>query len=600
MSLNLERIRNFCIIAHIDHGKSTLADRFLEITETIPPRQFRAQVLDDMELERERGITIKAKAVRMSYKSRDGKEYLLNLIDTPGHVDFSYEVTRSLAACEGVILVVDAAQGVEAQTIANLYLAIEKNLIIIPVINKIDLKGADTEGTAHQLSAIHGMKMEHILKTSAKTGEGVKEILEKVVELIPPPKGEIDKNLQALIFDSSFDAYRGVVVYIRVVNGEVKPGDKIKLISTNRIYEVSETGFFKPSFTAAPSLGAGEVGYLMANIKEIAHARIGDTIVLAKDIDTKPLPGYKEIKAMVYAGFYPVRGGDFEALSEAFKKLRLNDSAFSYETESSQTLGHGFRCGFLGFLHMDIVRERLMREYGLDITVTSPGTVYRVKKRDGEVIEIDNPNELPSPQEMEFIEEPYLKISIICPGKDFGNVMKLCQDRRGISKGYEYLDSERVVIYYEIPLPEVVLDFHDRLKSVTRGYGSFDYEHIDFRRGDLVKLDILLNGESVDGLSFIVHREKAYSRGRELVGKLKEEIPQHLFAIAVQAAIGKQVIARETIRALRKDVTAKLYGGDVTRKRKLLEKQKKGKKLMKTIGRVNIPSDAFMAVLKVN
>lgn len=596
----LTHIRNFCIIAHIDHGKSTLADRFLEITNTISPRQFRDQVLDDMELERERGITIKAKAVRMDYRYRDGREFVLNLIDTPGHVDFSYEVTRSLAACEGVILVVDAAQGVEAQTIANLYLAIERDMVIIPVINKIDLKNADPEGVAKQLSSVYGMKMEKIIKVSAKTGEGVKDILDMVVELIPPPGGDVDKNLQALIFDSSFDIYRGVVVYIRVVNGVVKSGDKIRLISTDRVYEVSEVGFFKPSFTQATSLSAGEVGYLIANIKEISHARIGDTVVLAQDRETKALPGYKEIKPMVYAGFYPVKGVDFGALSEAFNKLRLSDSAFSYEVESSTTLGHGFRCGFLGLLHMDIVRERLKREYALDIIVTSPSTVYRIRKRNGEVINIDNPEKLPPPQEIEGIEEPFLKISIICPAKDLGSVMKLCQERRGINKGYEYLDPERVVVYYEIPLPEVVIDFHDKLKSVTRGYGSFDYEHIGFRKGDLVKMDILLNGERVEGLSFIIHREKAYHRAREIVAKLKEAIPPHLFVIAVQAAIGKQVIARETIRALRKDVTAKLYGGDVTRKRKLLEKQKAGKKIMRERGKVHVPSDAFMAVLKVS
>ena len=594
----LDRIRNFCIIAHIDHGKSTLADRFLQITDTIPQRRFREQVLDDMDLERERGITIKAKAVRMNYNGKDGKEYILNLIDTPGHVDFGYEVTRSLAACEGAVLVVDAAQGVEAQTVANLYLALEKDLTIIPVINKIDLKNADPEGVARQFSSLHGLKAEEIFKVSAKTGEGVKEILGAIVELIPPPQGEADKKLQALIFDSSFDTYRGVVAYIRVFNGEVKTGDRIRLISTDRTYEVSEVGFFKPSFTPTPSLSSGEVGYLMANIKKIADARIGDTIVLAKDNETKALPGYQEIKPMVYAGFYPVRGGDFGALTEAFEKLRLNDSAFSYEKESSQTLGHGFRCGFLGLLHMDIVRERLKREYNLEIIVTFPSTVYRIKKMNGEVIEIDNPNDLPSLQEIEAIEEPFLKISIICPAKDFGAIMKLCQDRRGISKGYEYLDPERVMIHYETPLPEIVLDFHDRLKSVTSGYGSFDYEHIGFRVGDLVKLDILLNNELVEGFSFIVHREKAYTRGREVVTKLKDAIPQHLFAIAIQAAIGKQVIARETIKAFRKDVTAKLYGGDVTRKRKLLEKQKAGKKLMKGRGRVNVPPDAFMAVLK--
>ena len=597
---DLNHIRNFCIIAHIDHGKSTLADRFLQLTNTIPQRQFREQVLDDMDLERERGITIKAKAVRMNYNGKDGKKYILNLIDTPGHVDFSYEVTRSLAACEGVILVVDAAQGVEAQTIANLYLAIERGMTIIPVINKIDLKNADPEGTANQLHAIHGMNTKEILKVSAKTGKGVEEILEVIVELIPPPQGEADKNLQALIFDSSFDLYRGVVIYIRVFNGEVKAGDKIRLVSTDRNYEVSELGFFTPAFTPAPCLRAGEVGYLMANIKEISNARIGDTIVLTKDNETKALPGYKEIKSMVYAGFYPIKGGDFGELSEAFKKLRLNDSAFSYTPESSQTLGHGFRCGFLGLLHMDIVKERLKREYNLEIIVTFPSTVYRVKKTNGDTIEIDNPNDLPSLQEIETIEEPFLKISIICPAKDLGAVMKLCQDRRGINKGYEYLDPERILLHYEMPLPEIVLDFHDRIKSVTQGYGSFDYDHIGFRAGDLVKLDVLLNNELIEGFSFIVHRDKAYARGREIVTRLKDAIPQHLFAIAVQAAIGKQIIARETIRAFRKDVTAKLYGGDVTRKRKLLEKQKAGKKLMRGIGKVNVPPDAFMAVLKEN
>ena len=598
MSTGLEHIRNFCIIAHIDHGKSTLADRFLEITHTIPPREFREQVLDDMDLERERGITIKAKAVRMNYRAKGGNDYLLNLIDTPGHVDFSYEVTRSLAACEGAILVVDATQGVEAQTIANVHLALERGLTIIPVINKIDLQNADPEGVIRQLGSIPGLKVEKIIKASAKTGLGTEDVLEAVVKVIPPPRGKAEGKLQALIFDSSFDSYRGVVIYVRVFNGEVKPGDIIKLIGTGQTYEISETGFFRPSFTPASSLRCGEVGYLMANIKDIAHARIGDTIILARDGETRPLPGYKEIKPMVFAGFYPVTGTDFTVLSDAFKKLRLNDSAFVYQPETSSTLGHGFRCGFLGLLHMDIVRERLKREYGLELIVTSPSTIYRVRKRDGQIIDIDNPNNLPPPQEMEAIEEPFLKVSIICPARDLGAVMRLAQERRGLSKGYEYLDPERVIVSYEMPLPEIVLDFHDRLKSITRGYGSFDYDYIGFPAQDLVKMDILLNGEQVDGFSLIVHREKAYSRGRELVSKLKEAIPPHLFAIAIQAAIGKQVIARESIRSLRKDVTAKLYGGDVTRKKKLLEKQKEGKKLMKARGRVNVPSEAFMAVLK--
>lgn len=594
----INNIRNFCIIAHIDHGKSTLADRILEYTHTINKREFRDQVLDDMELERERGITIKAKAVRIDYIARDGKPYIFNLIDTPGHVDFSYEVSRSLAACEGALLVVDASQGVQAQTIANVYMAMEHKLSIIPVVNKIDLESADPEATIEELKSIQGLDASHYLLVSAKEGTGTEELLEAIVERIPLPSDEGRDSLRALIFDSSFDTYKGVVTYIKIFSGSVRKGDKILLMSNGKEFEVTEVGIFKPGMQATTSLTAGEVGYLMANIKSVREARIGDTITSSLKLAEEPLPGYKPAKPMVFSGIYPIETGDYQLLRDALDKLSLNDSSFIYEPETSPSFGFGFRCGFLGLLHMEIVQERLEREYDLDLVSSAPSVSYRVKRRGKEPILIDNPAKFPPAQEIEYIEEPFVRMSIISPDEYIGALMELSKDRRGIYVSTSYLDPTRVVIIFEFPLGEIVMDFHDKLKSVTKGYGSLDYEYIGYRKQEIVKLDILLNGELVDALACMVHKDKAYKRGRALARKLKEVIPRQQFPIAVQAAIGSQIIARETIKAFRKDVTEKLYGGDVTRKRKLLEKQKRGKKRMKMISKVNVPQEAFLAVVK--
>ncbi len=598
MKSHTDKIRNFCIIAHIDHGKSTLADRILEYTHTINKREFRNQVLDDMDLERERGITIKAKAVRIDYLARDGKSYIFNLIDTPGHVDFSYEVSRSLAACEGAILVVDASQGVQAQTIANVYMAMEHKLSIIPVVNKIDLESADPEATIEELKNIQGLDASHCFLVSAKEGIGTEELLEAVVRSIPPPSAEGGESLRALIFDSSFDRYKGVVIYIKIFSGSIGRGDKILIMSSGKEFEVTEVGLFKPGMQATESLTAGEVGYLTANIKSAGEARMGDTITSRDHPAGEPLPGYKSAKPMVFSGLYPVETSDYQLLREALDKLSLNDSSFVYESESSPSFGFGFRCGFLGLLHMEIIQERLEREYDLDLISTAPSVSYRIKRRGKEPALIDNPAKFPPAQEIEYIEEPFVRMDIISPDEYIGALMELSRDRRGIYVSTAYLDLTRVVIIFEFPLSEIVMDFHDKLKSITKGYGSLDYEYIGYRKEEAVKLDILLNGEAVDALTCIVHREKAYKRGRALTQKLKESIPRQQFPIAVQAAIGGQIIARETIKAFRKDVTEKLYGGDITRKRKLLEKQKRGKKRMKRMGKVNIPQEAFLAVVK--
>ncbi len=598
MKKSISNLRNFCIIAHIDHGKSTLADRMLEYTHTIDKREFRDQVLDDMELERERGITIKAKAVRLNYTAQDGKPYIFNLIDTPGHVDFSYEVSRSLAACEGVLLIVDAAQGVQAQTIANVYMAMEHNLNIIPVVNKIDLENADPEATIEELRNIQGLDASHCLLVSAKEGTGTEELLEAIIQRIPPPLEGSEDSLRALIFDSSFDTYRGVVTYIKVVSGSIGKGAKILLMSNGKEFEVVEVGIFKPGMQATEILTAGEVGYLMANIKSVREARIGDTITSARQPAREPLSGYKPAKSMVFSGLYSVETGDYELLRDALGKLSLNDSSFIYEPETSPSFGFGFRCGFLGLLHMEIVQERLEREYNLDLISSAPSVRYRVKVKGKDPFFVDNPARLPSAQEIEYIEEPFVKMSIVSPDKYIGALMELSRDRRGIYISTSYLDLTRVVMIFEFPLGEIVIDFHDKLKSVTKGYGSLDYEYIGYRKQKVVRLDILLNGEMVEALASIVHWEKAYKRGRSLTMKLKEVIPRHQFPTAVQAVIGSQVVARETIRAFRKDVTEKLYGGDITRKRKLLEKQKRGKKRMKRVGKVNIPQEAFLAVVK--
>jgi GTP-binding protein LepA len=592
-------IRNFSIIAHIDHGKSTLADRFLELTGALQPREMEAQVLDAMDLERERGITIKAHPVRLNYTSRSGEAYVLNLIDTPGHVDFSYEVTRSLAACEGALLLVDASQGVEAQTLANAYLAVENNLEIISVINKVDLPSAQPDECKRQIEDIIGLDSSTAILASAKEGTGVHDILEAVIARFHPPTGDPDAPLKALIFDSWYDAYRGVVIVIRVIDGTIKSKMKIKLMAEGQDYEVDGLGVFSPKATPVEDLGVGEVGFLVANIKRVADAKIGDTITEANRPTTEPFPGFKELKPMVFAGLYPVESHQYSELREALEKLRLNDASFFYEPETSAALGFGFRCGFLGLLHMEIVQERLEREYGMDLVTTAPGVLYRVTTTDGEVHEIDSPAKLPDAGRIAKLEEPVITAMILTPSEHVGPILQLCQDKRGIQKKLEYLKSDRVLITYELPFNEVVMDFYDRLKTISRGYASLDYHVTGYWESPLVKMDILVNAEPVDALSIIVHRDAAYERGRALASKMRELIPRQMFEIAIQASIGNRIIARESVKALRKNVLAKCYGGDITRKRKLLEKQKEGKKRMKRVGRVEIPQEAFLAVLKV-
>ena len=592
-------IRNFSVIAHIDHGKSTLADRFLELTGALRPREMEAQVLDSMDLERERGITIKAHTVRLSYTAADGQSYVLNLIDTPGHVDFSYEVTRSLAACEGALLLVDASQGVEAQTVANAYLAVDHNLDIIPVINKIDLPGAQAEDTARQIEDLVGLDSSTVIKASAKEGIGTRDILEAVVDRLPPPQGLPDAPLKALIFDSWYDEYRGVVVLIRVVDGAIRPKTKIQLMAAGQSYEVEQIGTFTPKPIEVDALGVGEVGFVIAGIKRVSDAKIGDTITEAARPTAEPFPGFKEMKPMVFAGLYPVEGHRYSELREALEKLRLNDSSFFFEPETSAALGFGFRCGFLGLLHMEIVQERLEREFDVDLVTTAPGVLYRVTTTDGEIMEIDSPAKLPDTGRIARIEEPVITAMILTPADHVGAILQLCQEKRGVQKNLEYHASNRVMISYELPFNEVVLDFYDRLKTISRGYASLDYHVTEYWESPLVRLDLLVNGEPVDALSVIVHRDTAYARGRALASKMRELIPRQMFEVAIQAAVGTRVIARETVRALRKNVLAKCYGGDITRKRKLLEKQKEGKRRMKRVGRVEIPQEAFLAVLKV-
>ena len=592
-------IRNFSIIAHVDHGKSTLADCLMKETGAVTEREAQEQLLDKMDIERERGITVKSQTVRLNYRAKDGREYMLNLIDTPGHVDFTYEVSRSLAACEGALLVVDAAQGVEAQTLANVYMALDNNLEVLPVLNKIDLPSAETERVCREIEDIIGLDSSNAAMVSAKKGIGIPEVLQQVVDYIPPPSGDSGAPLRALIFDSWFDSYLGIVLMIRIMDGEVHVGDKIRFMATGREYEVFQLGIFTPFPEQREELKLGEVGFLSASIKTIGHTIIGDTITTVGNLDTEPLPGYTEAKPMVFSGIYPVDSEQYEELKEALRKLSLNDSSLSYEMETSVALGFGFRCGFLGLLHMEIAQERLEREFNLQLITTAPSVVYQVHLKKGVVISVDNPSQLPSPIEIEYIEEPYIRARVLTPQEYVGGIMKLAQERRGVQNHMEYPAPNRVMLEYEIPLNEIVLDFYDQLKSISKGYASLDYELIDFRKGALVKLDILLNGEMVDALSMIVPRDKAPFRGRELAKKIKEFIPKQMYEVAIQAAIGAKVIARETQGALRKDVTAKCYGGDVTRKRKLLEKQKAGKKRMKRVGSVEVPQEAFMAVLKI-
>ena len=592
-------IRNFSIIAHVDHGKSTLADCLMKETGAVTEREAQEQLLDKMDIERERGITVKSQTVRLNYRAKDGREYMLNLIDTPGHVDFTYEVSRSLAACEGALLVVDAAQGVEAQTLANVYMALDNNLEVLPVLNKIDLPSAETERVCREIEDIIGLDSSNAAMVSAKKGIGIPEVLQQVVDYIPPPSGDSGAPLRALIFDSWFDSYLGIVLMIRIVDGEVHVGDKIRFMETGKEYEVFQLGVFTPFPEQCEELKLGEVGFLSASIKTIGHTIIGDTITTVGNLNTEPLPGYTEAKPMVFSGIYPVDSEQYEELKEALRKLSLNDSSLSYEMETSAALGFGFRCGFLGLLHMEIAQERLEREFNLQLITTAPSVVYQVHLKKGVVISVDNPSQLPSPIEIEYIEEPYIRARVLTPQEYVGGIMKLVQERRGVQNHMEYPTPNRVMLEYEIPLNEIVLDFYDQLKSISKGYASLDYELIDFRKGSLVKLDILLNGEMVDALSMIVPRDKAPIRGRELAKKIKEFIPKQMYEVAIQAAIGAKVIARETQGALRKDVTAKCYGGDVTRKRKLLEKQKAGKKRMKRVGSVEVPQEAFMAVLKI-
>jgi GTP-binding protein LepA len=592
-------IRNFSVIAHIDHGKSTLADRFLELTGALQAREMEAQVLDAMDLERERGITIKAHPVRLNYTAANGEKYVLNLIDTPGHVDFSYEVTRSLAACEGALLLVDASQGVEAQTLANAYLAVDNNLEIIPVINKIDLPSAQPEEARRQITEIIGLDGDHAILASAKVGTGVVDVLEAIVHRLPPPAGDTEAPLKALIFDSWYDPYRGVVIVVRVIDGVLRPGMKIRLMAEGQDYESLQVGIFAPKATPADELAVGEVGFLVANIKKISDAKIGDTITESTRPAIEPFPGFKPLKPMVFAGFYPVEGHEYPQLRDALEKLRLNDASFFYEPETSAALGFGFRCGFLGLLHMEIVQERLEREFDMDLVTTAPGVLYRVTTSDGAVQEIDSPAKLPDAGTIKMIEEPVITAMILTPAEHVGGILQLCQDKRGVQKTLEYLASDRVLITYELPFNEVVLDFYDKLKTISRGYASLDYHVTGYWPSPLVKLDILVNGDPVDALSIIVHRDMAYERGRALASKMRELIPRQMFEVAIQAAIGGRIIARESVKAMRKNVLAKCYGGDITRKRKLLEKQKEGKKRMKQVGKVQIPQEAFLAVLKM-
>lgn len=600
MAYDRELIRNFCIIAHIDHGKSTLADRMIEMTDTVALRDMEAQLLDNMDIERERGITIKSSAVRMFYTHTDGKRYMFNLIDTPGHVDFNYEVSRSLAACEGAVLVVDATQGIEAQTLANVYLALDNSLEIVPVINKIDLPSADVEHTKKEIEDVIGLPAENAPCISAKTGLNVEQVLAAVVDIVPPPNGDINKPLKALIFDSVYDNYKGALSYVRVVDGVVKPGMKIRYMATGNEFEVTEVGIFSPTLMPIDALEAGEVGYISASIKNVRETKVGDTITDANAPADEPLPGYKQANPMVFCGIYPADGADYENLRDALDKLVLNDASLSYEPETSMALGFGFRCGFLGLLHMEIIQERLEREFDLDLVTTAPSVIYKVVKTNGDDMMIDNPTNLPPVTEIAYMEEPMVRATIMSPSEYVGTIMELCQDKRGVFEDMKYIEEGRVNIFYELPLNEIIYDFFDQLKSRSRGYASFDYELKEYAKSDLVKLDFLLNGDMCDALSTIVHKDKAYAKGRAVAEKLQEVIPRQQFEIPIQAAIGGKIIARETVRAVRKDVLAKCYGGDITRKKKLLEKQKEGKKRMRQIGTVSLPSEAFMSVLKIN
>ena len=600
MAYDQKYIRNFCIIAHIDHGKSTLADRMMELTDTVALRDMEDQLLDTMEIERERGITIKATAVRMFYTHTDGNTYMFNLIDTPGHVDFTYEVSRALAACEGAVLVVDATQGIEAQTLANVYLALDNNLEIVPVINKIDLPSAQPDFVVKEIEDVIGLPAEDAPRISAKSGQNVEQVLGQIVELIPPPQGDAEAPLQALIFDSIYDNYKGALSYVRVKNGRVKPGMRIRSMATGQEFDVTEVGVFTPALRPTDSLGAGEVGYVAASIKSVAETKVGDTITDASNPAKEALPGYKQVQPMVFCGIYPADGADYENLKDALDKLVLNDASLSYEPETSLALGFGFRCGFLGLLHMEIIQERLEREFDLDLVTTAPSVIYKVTKLDGTKLSIDNPSNLPPPAEIAYMEEPMVEAHIMTPSDYVGTIMELCQEKRGVFIDMTYMEETRVNIKYELPLNEIIYDFFDQLKSRSRGYASFDYELKEYRRSDLVKLDFLLNGDVCDALSTIVHKDRAYAKGRAVAEKLQEVIPRQQFEVPIQAAIGSKIIARETVRALRKDVLAKCYGGDITRKKKLLEKQKEGKKRMRQVGTVSVPSEAFMSVLRIN